>query len=77
MRILVVEDIEKMAALLQRGLTEQGYAVDVATTGEDALWLASETSYAAIVLDIVLEGRVRTGSRCVDAFVRRATGRRC
>ena len=56
MRILVVEDIEKMAALLQRGLTEQGYAVDVATTGEDALWLASETSYAAIVLDIVLDG---------------------
>jgi len=43
MRILVVEDIEKMAALLRRGLTEHGYAVDVADTGEDALWLASET----------------------------------
>jgi two-component system OmpR family response regulator len=55
MRILVVEDIEKMAALLRRGLTEQGYAVDVATAGGDALWLASETSYAAIVLDIVLD----------------------
>jgi two-component system OmpR family response regulator len=55
MRILVVEDIEKMAALLRRGLTEQGYAVDVANNGEDALWLASETTYAAIVLDIVLD----------------------
>ncbi|HZD97437.1 MAG TPA: response regulator transcription factor [Micromonosporaceae bacterium] len=55
MRILVVEDNEKMAALVRRGLTEQGYAVDVAATGEDALWLASETTYAAIVLDIVLD----------------------
>jgi two-component system OmpR family response regulator len=55
MRILVVEDTAKMAALLRRGLTERGYAVDVATTGEEALWLASETTYAAIVLDIVLD----------------------
>ena len=55
MRVLVVEDEVKMAALLRRGLTEQGYAVDVATTGEEALWLASETTYAAIVLDIVLD----------------------
>lgn len=54
-RILVVEDTRKMAALLRRGLTEQGYAVDVANTGEEALWLAAETRYDVIVLDIVLD----------------------
>jgi two-component system OmpR family response regulator len=49
-----VEDTAKMAALLERGLTEQGYAVDVATTGDEALWLASETTYDVIVLDVGL-----------------------
>jgi len=54
MRILVVEDQPHMAALLERGLTEEGYAVDVASTGVDAIWLASETGYDAIVLDLML-----------------------
>jgi two-component system OmpR family response regulator len=54
MRLLVVEDNPKMASLLRRGLAEEGYAVDVAPTGEDALWLATENTFDAIVLDIVL-----------------------
>ena len=54
MRILVVEDETKMAALLKRGLEEEGYAVDVASTGTDGLWAATETEYDAIVLDVML-----------------------
>ena len=54
MRILVVEDSPKMASLLQRGLTEEGYAVDVVSNGVDAVWMATEQSFDAIVLDVVL-----------------------
>jgi len=49
MRILVVEDEAKMAGLVQRGLREDGAAVDVAERGEDALWMAGSTPYDAIV----------------------------
>lgn len=54
MRILVVEDEVKMAGLLKRGLEEEGYAVDTAPDGTEALWLASENPYDAIVLDLML-----------------------
>jgi two-component system OmpR family response regulator len=54
MRVLVVEDEVKMAGLLKRGLEEEGYAVDVAGTGSDALWLGTENPYDAIVLDVML-----------------------
>jgi two-component system, OmpR family, response regulator len=54
MRLLVVEDESKMAALLERGLEEEGYAVDVAPDGADAIWRATETPYDAIVLDVML-----------------------
>ena len=54
MRILVVEDEAKMAALLKRGLQEEGYAVDVAATAEDAVWMGTENPYDAIVLDLML-----------------------
>ena len=43
-----------MASLLRRGLTEEGYAVDVVSTGVDAVWLATEQAFDAIVLDVVL-----------------------
>jgi len=56
MRILIVEDEAKMASLLQRGLREDGAAVDVAERGEDALWMAGSTPYDAIVLDVMLPG---------------------
>jgi two-component system, OmpR family, response regulator len=55
-RALIVEDEMKMAALLRRGLAEEGYAADVARTGEDALWMARATPYDAIVLDVMLPG---------------------
>jgi two-component system OmpR family response regulator len=54
MRILVVEDELKMAGLLKRGLEEEGYAVDVARTGSDALWAGTENPYDAIVLDVMM-----------------------
>jgi two-component system OmpR family response regulator len=54
-RLLVVEDSVKMAGLLRRGLEEEGYAVDVALDGTEALWLARENPYDAVVLDIVLD----------------------
>jgi two-component system OmpR family response regulator len=55
-RVLVVEDELRMAALLKRGLEEDGYAVDVASTGPDALWKASEFAYDAVLLDLMLPG---------------------
>jgi two-component system OmpR family response regulator len=54
MRLLVVEDSPRMASLLRRGLTEEGYAVDLATTGEDGIWMATEIPFDLIVLDIKL-----------------------
>ena len=54
--MLVVEDEGKMAELLSRGLKEEGYAVDLAGRGEDALWMAAAVPYDAIVLDVMLPG---------------------
>ncbi len=54
MRVLVVEDEPKMAGLLRRGLVEEGYAVDVASNGGDAVWAGTENPYDAIVLDVML-----------------------
>jgi two-component system OmpR family response regulator len=56
MRILVVEDEPKMAALLRRGLVRHGYAVDIVARGEDALVRAGASRYDAIVLDVMLPG---------------------
>jgi two-component system, OmpR family, response regulator len=53
-RALIVEDEPKLATLIQRGLVEEGYAADVAGTGEDALWMARASPYDAIVLDVML-----------------------
>ncbi|MDQ6839435.1 MAG: response regulator transcription factor [Actinomycetota bacterium] len=56
MRVLIVEDEPRMSALLERGLQRQGYAVDVAATGTDGLWLGVENDYDVIVLDGMLPG---------------------
>jgi two-component system OmpR family response regulator len=56
MRVLIVEDDVKMAALLRRGLAEEGLSADVARNGDDALWMAEATDYDAIVLDVMLPG---------------------
>jgi two-component system, OmpR family, response regulator len=55
-RVLVVEDDVKMAGLIRRGLVEEGLAIDVARTGDDAVWMAAATEYDAIVLDVMLPG---------------------
>jgi len=54
--VLIVEDQPKLAALLARGLREEGHAADVAERGEDAAWMALAARYDAIVLDIMLPG---------------------
>src|SRR6476646_9232752 len=56
MRVLLVEDELKMAALLRRGLVEEGHTADVAGQGEDAVWMAEAHPYDAIVLDVMLPG---------------------
>jgi two-component system OmpR family response regulator len=56
MRVLVVDDELRTAALLKRGLGEEGYAVDVAHEATDALWRATEFGYDAVVLDVLLPG---------------------
>ncbi len=54
MRVLVVEDEPRMAALVERVLREEGAAVDVTASGEDAVWMAASTPYEAVVLDVML-----------------------
>lgn len=56
MRVLVVEDEERLAEGLKAGLEAEGFAADVATNGVDGLWMAREYPYDAIVLDILLPG---------------------
>ena len=56
MRILVAEDEPKVASHIQHGLKEAGYAVDVAVDGNEALWLASNHPYDAMVCDIMMPG---------------------
>ncbi|MGC8780103.1 MAG: response regulator transcription factor [Anaerolineae bacterium] len=54
MRVLIVEDERKVSAYVKRGLEEQGYAVDTAYTGRDALDWAEAAPYDLIILDILL-----------------------
>jgi two-component system OmpR family response regulator len=56
MRVLVVEDETRLAEGLRRGFEAEGFAVDLAATGTDGLWLARENEYSVIVLDIMLPG---------------------
>jgi two-component system, OmpR family, response regulator len=56
MRVLVVEDDVRQSAALKRGLEAEGFAVDVAATGPDGLWMATEESYDVIILDVMLPG---------------------
>lgn len=56
MRILIVEDERKTANYLQKGLTENGFTVDVANEGNEGLYLALTHEYAVVILDIMLPG---------------------
>jgi len=54
LRVLVVEDEVSLAEVVRRGLTREGFVVDVMHDGQDGLWAASESAYDVIVLDIML-----------------------
>ncbi len=54
MRVLLVEDEERVAGFVARGLRENAYAVDVAAEGEQALYLAAVNSYDLVILDVML-----------------------
>src|ERR1700750_3348944 len=56
MRVLVVEDERRLASAVRRGLTAEGFVVDVAHDGVDGLHLAREGGYDAVVLDLMLPG---------------------
>ncbi len=56
MRILIVEDEKALADVLRKGLCEEGYAVDVAVTGEEGLYLAENEPSDLILLDLMLPG---------------------
>ena len=53
-RVLVVEDERRLAAAIRRGLSAEGFAVDIAYDGEDGLHSAREGDYDAVVLDLML-----------------------
>ena len=57
MKVLLIEDDKKIATSVKRGLEAEGMTVDVAFDGPHGLWLATESSYDVIVLDIMLPGR--------------------
>jgi heavy metal response regulator len=57
MRILVVEDDKKVASFVQKGLEEDGYAVDVATDGDTGLAMGLDRVHDAVILDVMLPGK--------------------
>lgn len=56
MRVLLVEDERRLAQTIKTGLIDHGFAVELAHTGDDGLWLATENQFDVIVLDIMLPG---------------------
>lgn len=54
MRILLAEDQSRVASFVAKGLREQAYAVDIASDGEQALYLATENEYDLIILDVMM-----------------------
>ncbi|MBV8551055.1 MAG: response regulator transcription factor [Acidobacteriaceae bacterium] len=70
MRVLIIEDEERMAALLEQGLTEEGHSVHLARNGEAGLALAQASSFDVIVLDVTLP---RMDGLTVARHLRRAS----
>lgn len=58
MKILVVEDNERVASFLRKGLTESGHTVDHADNGRDGMFLAVSEPYDAIIMDRMLPGGI-------------------
>lgn len=56
MKILLVEDDRKVARFIAKGLKEEGFVVDVASTGDDALWMVGSFPYDLLIVDLMLPG---------------------
>jgi two-component system copper resistance phosphate regulon response regulator CusR len=82
-KVLVVEDSERLARSLQRGLGKLGYAVDLAASGDDGLAFAETYDYDVVVLDLMLPGlpglevlrRLRAGGRGAHVLILSARDR--
>ncbi|XOV73559.1 MAG: response regulator transcription factor [Verrucomicrobiota bacterium] len=57
MRILLAEDESKLAAFIERGLSEASYAVDKAEDGDEALWFAGNHTYDLVIMDVMMPGK--------------------
>jgi DNA-binding response OmpR family regulator len=57
MKILVIEDDQRLAESLNRGLVAEGHVVELSTEGNDGLWRALQENFDAIILDIMLPKR--------------------
>jgi len=57
MRLLLVEDDTRIARFVAKGLREQAYAVDVSSSGDDALYQAAINTYDLVILDVMIPGR--------------------
>jgi DNA-binding response OmpR family regulator len=57
MRVLVVEDDEKISSFISKGLKQAGFAVDRSANGEDGLFMAMSNPYDVAVIDLMLPGR--------------------
>ncbi|HUH42374.1 MAG TPA: response regulator transcription factor [Sulfurimonas sp.] len=56
MKILVVEDDEKIASFIKKGLQEEAYSVDVTTNGYEAIYLVETNAYDLVLLDLMIHG---------------------
>lgn len=56
MRLLIVEDSQRLRDAIVKALKQSGYAVDATGDGSDGLWMAQENTYDAVILDIMLPG---------------------
>lgn len=82
MRILVIEDDAKIARYVEQALRADGFAVDVARDGDEALWHAGSVAYDAMVLDLMLPARdgmsvlrhLRRGGSSVPVLILTARG---
>jgi DNA-binding response OmpR family regulator len=85
MRILVVEDEQKIATFVQKGLKEFGFAVDVIGRGDEAFEIILDNPFDAVVLDVMLPGRdglsilraLRERSNAVPVLILTARGEIC
>ena len=71
-----MEDEPKLANLLRKGLTAQGLAADVASHGDEAMYMATATAYDAITLDVMLLSAIGHGHAARTTLLLRCVGDR-